>query len=822
LSSINWSGISAGDTLWLAGGLYTNYMVIGKGGTAGNPVYIKRVLSTDSTPTSASGWSSAFDSQVIICSPVNAVNTGEVNWNGSAGGHIYMDGRTSSWSGTNETLWTCGIELLYNTNTPSSAGQGGCLVIAPSGLSYNSGLADLAFTNIDMNGGGQNAPQQYVLTSNGAIKTSPLLVGSSSDTATNGHWGLTLTHCLLHASMTGPILYQNRMGVLFDHCRLFCTGYVPGGHFNEFEIYGDASGSTSYGSIWCIRYCDLSDWQTEGMRWWYVCSTNTCYFYGNVVHDAVNANDIFEPDLGASSIGPIVCVNNTIYSWKNSTFQIPPSQFANTNGCLFANNLYVNAGNEYNVGGVPNGAKTGTWNYNYANNNIINTSYQDANSINNSGINPLVSPGVGGNFMIVSNVGALYPRNAGTVITNMVDSIFGAVDFSKDPNGNTRGADGAWDIGAYEYGTNVTSLNGSVISVSPMNINFGTIPTNQVSSQTFSVQNNGGGVLTGAATVAAPFSITNGSYSLGAGQSQLISIQFAPNTTGAVTNAVTFTVTGGTGTNAMVYGIGSVNPPPTVSAISANASDVDQSQSGLQIYSGTVVSFSATASNALTYQWSYTVNGGISVVFQGGSGTVPTASFSYGTNTIGNTYVWTLSVSNSQGSAQSQFTLNVESPPMATSDLTFAAQNGSVTAPFVFGTNGMTIYFYQPIETDGINSNGIATYSFTITNAGNYEVEALVNAPNSGENSLYVNIDAIPVDPTMIWDVALTTGFEDRLISWRGNGTDTTDQFVPWIFPLTNGVHQILFYGREADTQVAWFSILPAPPTPAPPTILVQ
>jgi hypothetical protein len=279
-------------------------------------------------------------------------------------------------------------------------------------------------------------------------------------------------------------------------------------------------------------------------------------------------------------------------------------------------------------------------------------------------------------------------------------------------------------------------------------------------------------------------------------------------------------VTGGNGTNAMVYGIGSAIPSPTVSAINANASDVSQSQGGLQIYGGTVVALSATASNALTYQWSYAVNGGASMVFQGGAGAIPGVNFSYGTNTIGNTYVWTLSVSNSQGSAQSQFALNVLAPPVASSSLTFAAQSGLVTAPFIIGTNGTTIYFYQLSETDGINSNGVAIYNFTITNAGNYEVQALVNAPNTGANSLYINIDSVPQDPTMVWDVALTSGFEERLVSWRGNGSTTANQFVPWIFNLATGSHQLIFYGREANTQLSDFAILPAPPTPPPPIII--
>jgi hypothetical protein len=80
--------------------------------------------------------------------------------------------------------------------------------------------------------------------------------------------------------------------------------------------------------------------------------------------------------------------------------------------------------------------------------------------------------------MIVSNIGAAYPRNKGTVIPNPVDPILGTIDFSKDPNGNTRGADGAWNIGAYEYVSGVvvepiiSSINNLAISTNSITIGW--------------------------------------------------------------------------------------------------------------------------------------------------------------------------------------------------------------------------------------------------------------------------------------------------------------------------------------------------------------
>jgi hypothetical protein len=122
-------------------------------------------------------------------------------------------------------------------------------------------------------------------------------------------------------------------------------------------------------------------------------------------------------------------------------------------------------------------------------------------------------------------------------------------------------------------------------------------------------------------------------------------------------------------------------------------------------------------------------------------------------------------------------------------------------------------YVSQAVET-GVTNGGQAVFEFTITNAGSYVIEALVNAANTGENSFYVDIDAQPTDPTMIWDIPVTSGFEERLVSWRGAGTDTADEFVPAVFQLTAGAHQLILVGREANTQLQALSILQLPPPP--------
>jgi hypothetical protein len=69
----------------------------------------------------------------------------------------------------------------------------------------------------------------------------------------------------------------------------------------------------------------------------------------------------------------------------------------------------------------------------------------------------------------------------------------------------------------------------------------------------------------------------------------------------------------------------------------------------------------------------------------------------------------------------------------------------------------------------------------------------------------------------MIWDVDVTTGTQQRIVSWRGTGSDTANQFAPKIFTLSQGVHQLILRGREGGTEIDRISLIKAP---APPTNL--
>jgi hypothetical protein len=144
--------------------------------------------------------------------------------------------------------------------------------------------------------------------------------------------------------------------------------------------------------------------------------------------------------------------------------------------------------------------------------------------------------------------------------------------------------------------------------------------------------------------------------------------------------------------------------------------------------------------------------------------------------------------------------------------LIFAATAGAISAPFYVANNNAIA---QPALTT-LAASGQAIYTFNVLTPGNYVVSALVNAPSTDANSFFLNVDAQPTDPTMIWDVPLTTGSASRTVSWRGNGvvssansSGLTAQFAPKVFNLSAGTHRLIIRGREGNVQLGQITIAP-------------
>ena len=126
-------------------------------------------------------------------------------------------------------------------------------------------------------------------------------------------------------------------------------------------------------------------------------------------------------------------------------------------------------------------------------------------------------------------------------------------------------------------------------------------------------------------------------------------------------------------------------------------------------------------------------------------------------------------------------------------------------------TNG---YLSQPVKTS-LTNGGRALFSFHVTTAGSYVIQATVNAQGPQRHSFGVNIDGEPKEPEMIWDVAVTSGFEPRVVSWRGNGDASTPQFSQKVFNLSAGAHELVVRGSDANTQLQRLAILQLPSPPS-------
>jgi hypothetical protein len=450
------------------------------------------------------------------------------------------------------------------------------------------------------------------------------------------------------------------------------------------------------------------------------------YFYNNLIRDirAGNAVQLIYPNLGTGGLGDngqmyifnnvvvnapngrTICIDNygagsgaayKFYIWNNSFENTQLSGtiigVASRTGVpapgliSYFNNHFIGSGTVYSSGGT-----TST----LSGNNVRHTSVSEASAAGYAQAN-FYLPQAGG---VTVGTG-----------TNFFNSGLQALQFDTSLGHRripkARPSTGVWDIGAYMYG-NVGPVTNPVIWLSPANLDFGSIFAGTTKDLTVIVQNTGAGVLGGNASASSPFSIvSNGSYSLGSNQSQVVTIRYSPSGTGNHSQMITFTGGGG----------------------------------------GSIIA-----------------NGSVAPVLPG---------------------------------------------------LSFEAEAGTITDPFIV-TSGT---IYQTSQTGAATGGGRATYNFSITNAGDYVVEAVVSAPSDAENSFFVNIDAEPQDPFMVWQIPITTGFETRTVSWQGNGTWDNPQFVPKVFALTAGTHQLIIRGREMNTRLdritikSMLSPLPQPPS---------
>jgi hypothetical protein len=372
--------------------------------------------------------------------------------------------------------------------------------------------------------------------------------------------------------------------------------------------------------------------------------------------------------------------------------------------------------------------------------------------------------------------------------------------FTTDKSGVARPASGAWDLGPYVYSSGVDTTpptvsltgpaNGATVSGSSVTVSANASDNVGVASVQFKLD----GASLGSAVTASPYKVTwdttqtaNGSHTLSAVASDAAGNQASTNISVTVNNptpAPTVALTS--------PGNGANYPAPSTITLAASVTANGHTVTAVQFYNGsTLLGQSTTAPYSFT--WSNVVAG---------------------TYTLSSKAVYDAGSIVTSGSAIVTVTV--------LTGLSFPAYAGVITAPFT--TNGG--YVSQAVDVSsqgqaGVAAGGQAVYPFTISTAGDYVVSALVNAPSLANNSFWVNIDAQPTDPTMVWDVPVTTGFANQMVSWRGNGVVSSNslsgfnaQFAPKVFSLSAGAHQLIIVGREANVQLGQITVLPRPRPP--------
>jgi len=234
-------------------------------------------------------------------------------------------------------------------------------------------------------------------------------------------------------------------------------------------------------------------------------------------------------------------------------------------------------------------------------------------------------------------------------------------------------------------------------------------------------------------------------------------------------------------------GGGQINQPPVAIASATPATGV----APLNVVFSSSGSFDPEGAG-LSYQWTFG---------DGSTSSAQNASHVYSSQ---GEYLAQLIVSDGTNAAASSTLVISITATLPRVGETILADSGNVALPFV--VNNGTI---SQAASSSVSSGGRAVYSFFVIAEGSYAVSGSVKAEGFASNSYFINIDAEPTDPLMLWDIPVATGFTDRIVSWRGSGSDGSPQFVQKMFLLTPGIHQLIIRGAEAGTQLRSITISP-------------
>jgi hypothetical protein len=316
-------------------------------------------------------------------------------------------------------------------------------------------------------------------------------------------------------------------GFLFSHVKIHksTSGIFINGLTNSTFEYIDESDLSAVNS---------ASWHPNGL--YAVSSTGITvrysYFHTGTQGYGVGEGIFFEGSGGCSNWK----IYGNVFKDQNTGYLKSIQLQASVSGLLVYNNTFINCtvSAVYTNPGTCGGTSAVRNNFLY-NSGAPDTCGTVSNTVTANATSAFVDY-AGGNFRPIATIGTNYSRDKGVDL--------GAGEYAPDPDGNTRGADGAWDVGAYEYSSAGTAP--TITSTSPLPA--GTVGT--AYSQTLAA--------TGDATIT--WSVTSGSLPAGLSLSSGGAITGTPTTAG--TSTPTITATNSTGNDAKVLSI-TINAAPS-------------------------------------------------------------------------------------------------------------------------------------------------------------------------------------------------------------------------------------------------------------------
>jgi hypothetical protein len=172
-----------------------------------------------------------------------------------------------------------------------------------------------------------------------------------------------------------------------------------------------------------FRHNEVYNYAAEGIM--YSGGEKDWYIYGNIWRDRIAGTGYARVLEADGIVGPVYFYNNVMANIWIPVLTVDGGSYAP--GSKGRNNIYWN--NAVDGGGLPDDDY-----------DLCSGSCSGSHSIS-SGSNPFVNL-AGKDYHIISTVGTRYPKDKGANLGSA---------FNIDIDGNIRGSDGAWDIGAYEY-----------------------------------------------------------------------------------------------------------------------------------------------------------------------------------------------------------------------------------------------------------------------------------------------------------------------------------------------------------------------------------